>query len=98
MIRDKHGESVFDYAKRFASPSFIRELERKLLQNQISNGRVILTKVEITRLLLLVEEYAFKFIWHLRLSFSLIFILFLVYLSVSVNMITLSFGVAVLLL
>ena len=98
MLKDKHGESVFDYAVRFASVSFRKEIDRKLLQHFISQGKTNFTFVEAQQLPLLLEELAFKFINHVRVMYSVVYIVFLVYYSFRVNMITISFGLVSLLL
>ena len=98
MLKDKHGESVFDYAVRFASVSFRKEIDRRLLQHYISQGKTNFTFLEAQQLSLLLEELAFKFISQVRLIYSGVYIVFLVYYSFRVNMITIGFGLVTLLL
>jgi hypothetical protein len=62
MLKDKQGESVYDYVSRFAPSTFKAEIDRKLVQHSI-NKNLSNFPFEGTRLLpLLLEELANKYI------------------------------------
>lgn len=79
MVKDKQGESVFEYAARYSSPSFKTELDRKIIQHTVSRKLESMPLKGTAILPLLLEELCYYHFKLLRSAYIVSYCTFLVY-------------------
>ena len=80
MLKDRHGESLFDYLSRHTtSEAFRQELDRRIVQHSISNKLESVPFSGVNILPLLLQELCFYYIKVCRVVYVIALSSFLVY-------------------